>query len=141
MNTIKVKDYTKINEEFTAAAAITPGMLVEETSAGKVQAHSTAAGAAQLMIALEDELQGDEISDAYSSGDPVQVWVPRRGDMANMILASGEDVSIGDALESDGNGRLRAETSGNVQIVAYATEAVDLSDSGDTASRIIVRIA
>ena len=43
-NTMKVKKYSDNVEELVAAAAITPGMLVEVATAGTVQAHSTAGG-------------------------------------------------------------------------------------------------
>lgn len=126
-NTIKVKKYSDVIEEKVAAAAITPGMLLELTSDGEVQAHSSAGGKNLLMVALEDELQGNGIDDAYGADDVVQVWIPGRGDEGYLVLADGEDVSIGDALESAGTGYLRAYTSG--EKVAVALEALDLSGS------------
>jgi hypothetical protein len=134
-NTIKVTNYSNVIEEFDAVAAITPGMLIEPTSADKVQAHSTQGGNATPMFALEDDLQGNGIDDAYSANNKVQCWVPGRGDMVYAILADGENVVIGDYLDSDGDGALRkhvADDSGSIQvkaIVAQAVEALDLSDS------------
>ena len=123
-------------EEITAAATVTPGYLLELTSAGKVQHHSTAGGRAVPMFALEDELQGKGISDNYSANDPVQVWIPYRGDIVYAMLKSGENVAIGARLESAGDGTLRALTSGG-EPVAEAIEAVNAS-GGNT--RIKVRI-
>lgn len=146
-NTIKLKKYTDIINEYQAAAAITPGMLLELTTAGKVQAHSSAGGNALPYIALENELEGEGIDDAYAADDQVQVWVGTRGEEAYMILADGENVSIGNYLESNGAGYLQKHTedtesweSGSQQegrsitiysqqIVAQALEALDLSDS------------
>ena len=149
-NTIAVKNYLKIREEYVATAAITPGMLVEVTAAGTVQAHSTESGNVLPMVAGEDALQGKLITEAYVAEQPVQVWVPTRGDIANMILANGEDVAVGDFLESDGNGALKkhtAATSGDITeavqpIVGVALEAVDMSgsDGEDPSGRILVRI-
>ena len=162
-NTVILKDYLKIREEYEAAAAITPGYLIEMTSAGKVQAHSSAGQNMIHMFALEDELQGNGISDAYSSGDQVQCWIPQRGDQVYALLDDGESVTKGDFLESAGNGNLQKYTadteaigvnsSGNVesiytnQIVGIALETVDLSgSSGEESSalqgdqRIKVRI-
>jgi len=153
-NTVILKDYLKIREEYEAAAAITPGFLIEMTSAGKVPAHSSAGQNMIHMFALEDELQGNGISDAYSSGDQVQCWIPQRGDQVYALLDDGESVTKGDFLESAGNGNLQkytadAEGVANYtnQIVGIALETVDLSgSSGEESSalqgdqRIKVRI-
>ncbi len=135
-HTVKLKKYEDINVELVAVAAITPGHLVEKTSAGKTQKHSTAGGnATPKMFALEDELQGKEIDDAYAADDPVQVWICQPGEVVNALLKNGETIVIGDRLESAGDGTLRkygADSTGvyypNV-IVGIANEALDLSGS------------
>jgi len=134
-NSVILKSYSNIRLEYDAVAAITPGMLVELTSAGKVQAHSTAGGNAQTMFAFEDELQGKGINDAYAADDKVQVWHARPGDEVNAILPDGQNISIGDLLESAGDGMLQAHSPASEGaeypegVVAVALEAVDLSDS------------
>ncbi len=142
-NTIRLKDYLHVVEEYNAASAITPGELIELTSAGKVQAHSTENGEAlPVMFATEDEFQGNEISDDYDTDAPVNCWIPQRGDMVYALLSAGENVAIGAALTSDGSGNLReyAASSADVGgIVAVAAEAVDNSGES-TATRIIVRV-
>jgi hypothetical protein len=163
-NTIKVKKYMDIVEEFDANAEIYPGMLVEEMSTGKLRAHSTAEGNAIPMFALEDELQGNDIDDAYAADDKVQVWVPNRGEQVYAILADGQNASIGSFLESHGDGYLqvhepdimswessaggRSYTDYSNVIVGVALEAVDLSDSSGAESsgalgynkRILIRV-
>ncbi len=134
-NTIKIKKYSDVIEEATAAAPFTPGHLIEFTSAGKVRAHSTATGTALPMFALEDELQGKGITEAYSTDNLVQCWIAGRGDMVYALLNSGESVTAGDFLESAGNGNLQALTTGTP--IAQAVETVNAS--GGTA-RIVVRI-
>jgi len=136
-NTIKVKKYSDVIEEYEAAAAITPGMLVEATAgAATIRAHSTDGGNAIPMFALEDAMQGNGIDDDYAAADRVQVWIAGRGDMVNALLRDEENVAIGDFLISDGVGRLREYTAeygdssvdiAPLQIVAVALEAVDLS--------------
>lgn len=136
-NTIKLKKYSDVIEERLATGTPTPGMLLELTSTDKVQAHSSAGGnVTPIMVALEDELQGNGIDDNYVANNPVQVWIPGRGDQAYMILADGENVAIGAELESNGAGNLRAHAAGSAgeleypnSIVAIALEALDLSDS------------
>jgi hypothetical protein len=110
--TIKVKNFSDVNEEYTATAvAVMPGTLLELTSSGTVQAHSTAGGNAVPMFAFEDELQGKGINDTYLASDKIQVWLPGRGDIVYAILADNNDVSIGDYLESNGAGYLQKHTS------------------------------
>ena len=135
-NTVKLKKYQDINMEFLANAAITPGHLVELLSTNKVRKHATAGGnALPKMFALEDELQGKEIDDDYSADNPVQVWVCQPGEVVNALLKDGENVAIGDALESAGDGTLQkcsADSTGvyyHNQIVGIALAALNLTGS------------
>jgi hypothetical protein len=147
-NTIKLKKYLDVIDEYIAAGAITPGHLLQIDSAGKVVVHATAGGNQTPLIALEDELWGKTIDDAFASGDPVQVWTAQRGEVAYMLLKDGENVAIGDYLESAGDGTLQkhvADSTGDILtnvLVGMATEAVDMSGSSgeDPSGRIKVRI-
>ncbi len=135
-NTIKIKKYLDIQDEYTAYQAIYPGSLVELTTLGQVQKHSTAAGNVLPMFAIEDELQGRGIDYPYAAGDKVQVWTPTRGDVVLGILADGQDVVIGDFVESNGAGYLQKHVAdygdshtGTVQnaIVGIILEEMDAS--------------
>lgn len=150
-NTIKLKNYmpTPVMEEYdaTAVAGILPGMLLQLTSANKVQKHSVAGGnVLPAMFAVEDELQGKGVDDAFVASAKLQVWIPTRGDMVYAFLKDGENVAIGDALKSAGDGTLSKLTDGSGTslsnaVVAVAIEAVNLSASANTAAaRIGVRI-
>lgn len=153
-NTIKLKNYSDVMEEYTAtAAAITPGHLVELTSGGLVRVHANAQqNVLPAMFACEDELQGRSIDTAYAASTRVQVWIPYRGDQVYALLKDGENVQIGDALESAGDGTLQkhvpdvdsaadVETIYGNAIVGVALEAVDLTASANTtAGRIMIRI-
>jgi hypothetical protein len=147
-NTIKVKKYSDVIEEYTAYAAITPGNFVEIYSAdGYVRKHSTEGGNCLPMIALEDELQGKGIDDDYAAGDKVQCWIPYRGDQGYVLLEDGETIVIGDWLMTNGSGRVQkldAETLSAAEalsVVAQALEALDLSGSSgvETTNRLLVR--
>jgi hypothetical protein len=141
-NTIKLKKYLDIIEEYTATAvALTPGMLLEITSADLVQAHSTDGGTALPMFALEDELQGKEIDDNFAVSAKIQVWVAVRGEMVYALIADDETVAIGDWLVSAGTGKLRVAESDDTAIVGVAVEAIDMTDSDEAAiGRCAVRI-
>ena len=104
-------------------------------------------------FALEDELQGKGIDDAYAVDAIVQYDQYLPGDRVNAILADGETVVIGDRLMSAGDGTLKkyvaqVETSAGItvtpnMIVGIAKAALDLSGSSaaDPASaRLAVQI-
>jgi hypothetical protein len=145
--TIKIKKYSDVIEEIkSTAVAITPGMLLElDSTNGYVKAHATSGGNAMPMFALEDELQGKEITDNYAVSTLIQVWFPGRGDQVYAILADGNEVDIGSFLESNGAGFLQlhavdtassqeAFTSYTNQIVAVALEHKDTSGGSTDSS-------
>jgi len=138
-NTITIKGQGVRNERI-ANATIKPGALVELMSTGKLRAHATAGGNAQTAFAVEDDLQGKGIGDNYAADAKVQYNIFAPGDQVYAWLANGQDVAVGDFLESAGGGEFRAFTSGVP--VAVAVEAVDMSDSdgADPSGRIIVEV-
>lgn len=140
--------YGATDEDGDAAAgsSITPGQLLEYTS-GDLQEHATAGGNAQKMVAVENPFDDDTTSAAIDSDYAVaeSVWyiVARTGDVLYMWLASGENVSKGDPLESDGNGDLQAFATAadaglHDNLVGYAQEDVNAAAAR---ARIKVRIA
>lgn len=155
-NTIKIKNYLNVFEEMiSTAVAIKPGMLLEMTNASGAktcQAHSTAQGNVIPLIALEDEMQGKTIDDAYAAtaGTHIQVWIPQRGDIANMLVVDGTAIAVGDLLVSNGDGYLKkyvatVDSAADVEtiydriIVGQALEAIT-SSSATTEDRCLVRI-
>lgn len=123
--TIKLKKYNDIVNEFVAASAITPGSLVELTSAGLVQDHSTDGGDAAVMVALEDELQGKTIEEDYSADDQVQVWHVTPGEEVLAVIPSGEDPAIGTLLESAGDGTFTGTGSGPKLLKVIGAKQID----------------
>ena len=112
--------------------------------------HANAGQPAQSLFAVEDELQGKEISDAYTTGTLIQANVFRKGDEVHALIADGEDIDIGDFLESAGDGTLQEwseDSAGAVEypssIVAQAIESCDMSGSSGedpSTARCIVEI-
>jgi len=126
--------------EALAASAITPGMLVERLPADTFQAHSTALAGMLVMVAIEDNQQGNGIDVVYATGVRVFANAYGSGDLFFGLLDDGETVVIGDELESAGNGYVQKFTSGVV--IGIARSAVDMSDSSsaDPSPRIIVEV-
>lgn len=119
------------------AVQIYPGYLVERTStAGQCQAHSSAGQNAQTMFALEDELQGKEIGDAYAVSATIQCGVFSPGDEVLVVLKEDEDIAIGDFVESAGDGTVQEHSASSAGAVEYpeailgvAIATLDLSAS------------
>lgn len=130
-----------LRREFTAGGAITPGHLLIKSSATAVIAHNAANGANQRMFALENDLVGEDIDDAYASGENVQVGYFAPGEKVNALLAYGENVAAGAQLTSAGDGTLQAAAGSALdRIVGYAAEAVS-NLTGGAAVRIEVEVA
>ncbi len=120
--------------EVVAGEAIEPGMLVEPAAvAGEYDAHDDAAGHAQTAFAVNNSADNrgtvllHATADEYVDGEQMHVYVGAPGATFWAWLASGEDASYGDYLQSDGTGRFDVFVSG--QPVAWALEAVD-ADAG-----------
>ncbi len=149
-NTIKLKNYLNIFEEYEAGGDITPGHLVKLGSDSKVVVHDSTQLAIP-MFAVEDALQGNGIDDAYKSGDPVQVWIPQRGDQAYALLHhDSATVNPGDFLMSAGDGELTkfdAQTlpsswTGDIEKLKIVAQALEekASPASSTADRIRVKV-
>lgn len=144
--TIKIKVVNTIQEEAAANAAITPGNLVERLSTGKVRKHATAGGRmTPVLVAIEDENQGNGIDVAYAADNRVQMVLLRSGDKFYGLLKEGQNATLNCKLESAGNGELQVSTDDSAAGAANTTqftarEALDLSDSSgaDPASRRII---
>lgn len=132
-----------IRKELPAAAAITPGHLVERDSSNEFAIHSDAAGPHGSCFAVEDELQGTTITDDYTAADRVQVNYQVRGNEVMARLSpdlAGTPVVTGNFLESNGDGDLRLISGTNEQPVGVALEDVDLTNSGDVTGNIKIEI-
>jgi hypothetical protein len=126
----------------TAQAAITPGDLVEVIAAagadlGKVKKHATAGGRAAPLFADGNWQFGTGQDDAYAAGDTVPLLAPGVGARVLARCATGVLITRGTALESAGNGLLRALSTG----VALAEALEDELVTGEpTPGRLLVRI-
>jgi hypothetical protein len=140
--TILLRGDQRIALEAQAAtsAAIKPGMLIERTSAGTVQKHVSSPGRAPALFAKEADYAGKSIDDAYADGDVVPFYHCQPGDVVYAWLQAGDDVAVGAALQSAGDGSLEAVDSDG-HAVATALEAVDNNPgSGGLPVRIKVEI-
>ena len=145
-NTILLKG-RGIRKERISAAAITPGYLVDFNAAGLVLKHAGAGLNASAAFAVEDELNGKAITEAWASGDQVVYEImPSGSEVYALVAAAAAAIVIGDELESAGDGTLRkltvdvaTDNTQRIAVVARAIEAVDNSGGG-TEARLKVEI-
>lgn len=113
-NTIALKGEF-IRKEVEATAAITPGMGVTPSGA-------LASNIPRAAFALENDLIGKGIDDAYAIGDLVQYGVFEPGAEVN-ALAGAAVGAAGNLLQFDATGRLVTATTGHVVAIALETAA------------------
>uniref|UniRef100_A0A6M3K2W3 Uncharacterized protein n=1 Tax=viral metagenome TaxID=1070528 RepID=A0A6M3K2W3_9ZZZZ len=144
-NTVHLKGSNFRVGEAVASVAAYPGYLMETDSNGEVKPHATEGGYAARMIANEDAMQGNTLTDQYAIDDLVQLLYELPGNEVRMYLEAGQTAVIGSRLISAGNGTLKLEsdaTSAGVvkQIIGIALEAKDLSDSAAVDTLIDVEL-
>lgn len=128
-----------ILKEAQASAAISPGHVIEFGGAKDVQKQSTADKNTLLRVAVENDLIGETIEDAYAANDNVLYVSLRPGDEAQLrVAASAAAIVKGDQLELTGDGTLNKLAAGTA--VAEALEAVDNSGGGSEAFIIVEAI-
>lgn len=114
--------------EALAIGICSPGHLLMLDSAGKVKVHNGAGDYAQMIFAIEDSLQGNDIDDAYAVGDLVQYVAPVKGSIVYVRIKNGENIAIGDQLVSNADGTFKEDT-GTDKVLGIALDACDLSSS------------
>ncbi len=130
-------------ESVAGEAGILPGMILILNSSNQVVKHATAGGdyGDELLVAIEDQLQGKTVSDVYASGDIVTYMIAHIGSELNLLLDDGEAVVIGSKIISTGDGTVKLTTGVPKANIGVATAALDLSASANTANGLVpVRI-
>jgi len=136
-----------------AAAALTPGQLLEIDSNGDWALHSTAGGPSQKAVAMENDLAGEGIDTDIASGDLAPVAILQSGALfVGRLDNASANVVAGDPIESNGNGNVRKHVPQNLdlggtgtvdirvdQIIGYADEDVNSPASGS--SKLQIRAA
>ncbi len=134
-NTISVQCDTP-TKEGTSSGNITPGHLLERTSAADtVKVAATAAIKYLPLFAIENGWQGDEIDTVYATAKKVFFRTFLPGDVVLARIKNGEDIAIGDKLVSATGGELAefvSDSSATIveqSIIGVALEACDMSGS------------
>lgn len=109
------------NEDGVAGEAIKPGHLVDGVAT--ILKHASAGAACPRTFALERDEMGKGIdstpvtnsgSPDYAIGDTVKVGSFHQGQHVLAFIASGQNITINDRLESAGDGTLKIFSSGTI---------------------------
>lgn len=138
-NTVHLGGPMTLVDHLVAIEAVTPGMLVEyhdDSGTLKWGVHDAADDPVHRAVALEQDELNKTVSDAYAAGDLMKVGVLVPGSTFWGLIPSGQNISPGDRLQSNGDGKLKAAASGEVAFVAI--ESSGGAVTADTRLRVEV---
>ena len=122
---------------------ILPGHLVLLDSSGDWINHDTAGTGGDYAIADINIFEQKNYDDALTVGQTSGAFVPTPGQTYNLVLAASQTITVGEALTSNGDGKMKSATTTGATpdvVIAYAREAVT-TGVGETTTRISARIA
>lgn len=114
-------EYILVNH-LAAIEEITPGMLLEyhnDSGVLKFGVHDSAdAVLTGAFVALDQSEHNLGVDDVYAAGDLVKAAHMQPGATAWMLIPSGQTISPGDLLQSNGDGKLKALGSGVAKFIS-----------------------
>lgn len=125
-----------LNVEGVADAAIAPGTLVKNTATGLDASDDAATVFGTLpLFADKNQMQSKSVDDSWVSGENMVAIQLRSGEFANVLVATGQTLAVGDPLISNGAGLLVKGTGANTEnVICNADEAIT------TAATTLVRV-
>ena len=110
--------------DLAAGVAICPGMLIEpyvpSGTINRVRPHATASVATAPNFAVEQSDVNKGVNDGYAVNDLVQSKIGTRGAKFWAIIPSGQNITFGQKLESNGDGTLKAYATLGAALVSAA---------------------
>lgn len=134
--TITLKGDPILKEAGAGEAGIYPGMLVEKAADGDYELQDVAGENCARDVALEDDLKGNEVGTVYTAANRMVVGSFRRGDEVAALVASGENIAIGDRLAAKGDGYWKETDTSTETDLAVALE----SSGGALAAATLIRV-
>lgn len=122
----------RIDNTLPAVETITPGMLIELHNDGttlKWGVHDSANEPAARCVALDQIEHNKGIDDDYAATDLVKAWHMQTGDRFYGIIPSGQNITQGALLQSNGDGKLKAYSTGPGGFVAASSPGSVLADT------------
>lgn len=129
---------------YPLGVAATPGMLAEYYNNGGVfslRPHSSATLIPTMAVFLPQTIHNRGIDDVIAVGDYPTVEFLEVGDVFFGLIPSGQDIVMGDYLQSNGDGKLKEATSTAASAGVARFQCVDVSPGAVTAdTRVRVRV-
>jgi hypothetical protein len=98
--------------DLAAGVTICPGMLVERYNPSgtivRLRPHATADVSTGRFVATEASMLNKSVNDGYAVADLVECAELTGGSSAWMLIASGQNITAGQKLQSAGDGSLKA---------------------------------
>lgn len=129
---------------YPVGVTTTPGMLVElykdTDNALKWRPHATATNVQSKFIALNQPEQNRGVDSAYVVGELAEVWSTEAGDMFWGLVPSGQNITAGDNLQSNGDGRLKAATASTAAAGVARYQALETIGAVTADTRLRVQV-
>lgn len=125
-----------IDALYPLGVAATPGMLAEYYSNGGVfslRPHSSATLIPTMAVFLPQTIHNKGIDDVIPIGDYPTVEFLEVGDVFFGLIPSGQDIVMGDYLQSNGDGKLKEATASTADAGLARFQCVDVSPGAVTA--------
>lgn len=103
----------QIENRYRTSEAAKPGSLAEmhdDNGELKFRKSASATEHQRPAVYLENGLMNKGIDDDWAADDLTRVAFLRNGDIFNGLIASGQDISFGEYLQSAGDGTLKSAT-------------------------------
>ena len=137
------RDQVILDDTLACSEAVTPGMLVEMASDSGTLKWKKNAAAADVQIkcvALNAPYLNDGIETDYATDDRIPVAFLRPGCVFYGIIPSGQDIAVGDDLQSNGDGKMKEATADTAAASVAHFQSLDAPGSVtvDTRLRVVV---
>lgn len=138
---IGVSTFSSEKMNRNAAEEFYPGQILRINSDGEFIKHDAAGGpVVPFIVAKEDSIQGNGVDVAYTAEEMAAAWVVKTGDLVNVRVKDGENILVGNKVESDGSGNIQnyvedsfsgeeAVSVKPMNILGVAESACNMSDS------------
>lgn len=122
-----------IRADRAAVETITPGMLIElhnDATYGLCYGVQDSANEPSAKCVALDQIEMNKtIDETYAAGDLVKAWYMKAGDIFFGIIPSGQNITQGALLQSNGDGKLKAWASGAGGYVAASSPGAVVADT------------
>lgn len=132
--------------EALTSANVYPGEIVELASGGTVAPCNNEGTFCEKAFAVEDALQGNDVTDVIASGNLCQFNVQEPGNIVQARVQDGQHIEIGDVVYCGTAGRVRKVSTASGAVnnwpIGIALTHVDMSGSAgvDPSGFIKIRI-